>query len=261
METIKSTSHHNQWKKGYHYNERNQSHKWCPRTNDNEKVYKKNLLDQKNKKILQSNNWIDCNINYSFNEYGYRCDSFKLPCTILFSGCSQTFGLGLDLQSTWAWRVSNNLDIPYHNIACPGSDWQHTVQRLLCWIPILKPTYVIIKEPPTNRFNWHNKEKIRSTASFSNKELLDCSIQNEKPLIDIIDSPNTFWYKMSMTLLLEYFCKEHNVTLITLPTSRIFKKNGKKVVDGEDVARDLDHFGRFENYMTSLHVIEMLEKQ
>ena len=55
-------------------------------TMDTEKRYKKHLANSNTRKILEKFGWIDYDITYSFNEHGYRSDSFEQNCQILFNG-------------------------------------------------------------------------------------------------------------------------------------------------------------------------------
>ena len=167
------------WGRSHYHKWRNQTVDWCP--SDDKETFEKNMSNPKTKKLLKSNGWLDKDITYSFNEHGYRCDSFDLPCEVLFAGCSQTMGIGLPLDMLWASRVADHLKIPYHNIACGGADWQHVSQRLVYWLPILEPKIVVLKEPPETRFNWWDQETVVSTCQFDEEELMSCQVNESKP--------------------------------------------------------------------------------
>ena len=57
---------------------------------DSQYEYKKNLKNDKKRKLLESLGWTDNNVKYIFNEEGFRSDTFKNKCDILFNGCSHT---------------------------------------------------------------------------------------------------------------------------------------------------------------------------
>lgn len=67
-------------------------------------------------------------IEYRFNEHGFRCDSFyeeaELP--VLFLGCSHTMGIGLPLQDVWTYRLLEKIrsatgkKIPYWSLGTGG---------------------------------------------------------------------------------------------------------------------------------------------
>lgn len=232
------------WGRSHYYKWRNQTVNWCP--SDTKEIFEKHLSNPDTRKLLEQNGWLDKDITYTFNEHGYRCDSFDLPCEILFAGCSQTMGIGLSLDVLWASRVAEHLQIPYHNIACGGADWQHTAQRIQHWLIILKPKVLVLKHPPNNRFNWWDQETVVSTCEFNEKELLDCKINESRPLIDIVEQNNSTWYQYSMTQLIQQCCNKNNVKLISIPTGRLNYDADYNL----DFARDLDHFGPQEQQYT-----------
>ena len=69
----------------------------------------------------QPNDWYYRNktITYQYNEYGHRCKSIHdidLDNYILFAGCSHTEGVGLELETTFPYLVSNQLGNDYYNM-------------------------------------------------------------------------------------------------------------------------------------------------
>ena len=242
---------HDIWGRSLYHESRGQVLKWC--LGDSEELFQQNLGQISRKALLEENGWLDREITYSFNEYGYRCDSFDLPCEALFAGCSETMGVAMPLDMLWSSRIAKHLDVPYHNIACGGADWQHNAQRLYYWLPRLKPKVVIIKEPPTERFNWWDQETVVSTCQFKAEELMSCKINQSRPLIDIISSHNSAWHRYSMLELIKQLCKENDANLIVIPTGKL-----NKLVDSKkDLARDLMHHGKKEQDYT----VELVKKE
>ena len=239
------------WGQSHHIKHKNSTVRWLP--SDTEERYKKHIANKETKQLLELNGWLDREITYSFNEYGYRCDSFNLPCEALFTGCSQTIGVAMPLDMLWSSRIAKHLDVPYHNIACGGADWQHVAQRLFYWLPQLKPKVVILKEPPTGRFNWWDQETVVSTCQFKAEELMSCKINQSRPLIDIISSHNSAWYQYSMLEFVKQQCKENGANLIVIPTGRLNTDVDYK----KDLARDLSHFGKKEQDYT----VELVKKK
>ena len=182
--------------------------------------------------------WEGVDINYTFNKLGYRCDElYKLPpkdCDVLFAGCSQSMGYGLLLEQCYAHIVATELDIKYHNIGVSGSDWQHVGQRLAYWVPKLKPKVVVLRHPPDNRFCWWDKQTAVGTAVWTADELMNCTIAESRPLIDIVDTVNANWYHTSILGFIRDICDKNDVILI----DDIQRKNYHK-----GFARDYNHNG------------------
>ena len=50
---------------------------------------------------------------YKINSHGYRCDEFTTNHKgkhVLFSGCSNTYGVGLKKEEVWAYKVYNKIN-------------------------------------------------------------------------------------------------------------------------------------------------------
>jgi hypothetical protein len=56
-------------------------------------------------------NYTTTEITYSFNDDGYRCDSFSTESEfpILFMGCSLTEGVGLPLNEVWSYHLHDRM--------------------------------------------------------------------------------------------------------------------------------------------------------
>ena len=263
--TTKTASKRNKWQEVWgmstHLEFKNETVKWC--SSDNKQAFEINKRVASSRKILEMNGWLDKSneITYEFNEHGFRSVSFETKCKVLFNGCSQTMGIGLPLQMTWAGKVAEELDVPYHSIACAGADWQHVCQRTLYWIPKLKPDLMILRETPIPRFNWWDQETVVSTAQFTGDELMDCKIKESRPLIDIVSDNNSIWYQYSMQMLIEKCCEDNNVQLLIMPNDRIGSGLSGGWDKATDYARDLNHKGPNENERFFKKVMQELEKE
>lgn len=242
------------WGLSTHYEDRNQTKKWY--NSDSKYNFEVNKRVASSRELLERNGWLDKNIDltYRFNEHGFRSESFKKKCKVLFNGCSQTMGIGLPLHMMWSSKVAEHLDVPHHSIACSGADWQHVCQRTLYWIPKLKPEIMIIQEPPLPRFNWWDKETVVSTAQFTSDELLDCKINESRPLVDIVDDNNSLWYRHSMKMLIEKICDDNDVQLIIMSNEKSHERNSN------DEARDLKHRGPREHHTIFTKIIKIIDK-
>lgn len=221
----------------------NETLKWY--NTDSVDTYRKNLKDKISKEHLKNNGWLDKDISYSFNEKGFRSDSFiNSRCEILFNGTSTSMGVGIDCDSTFSKLFADHHGTGHYNIAVPGSDWQTVAQRSAYWITRLKPKVLIIKSVK-HRFNWWKQENdwylMRSTAQFTSKEMMECRISSgnayvDMPIIDQIGTVNSNWYEYSMIKFHEKICEENNCQLIVI--------NEKDNVTDGDLARDLIHYGK-----------------
>lgn len=221
---------------------------WCD--TDNESRFKLNMKIHKDK--IKKLGWTDSGITYSFNKQGFRSDSFRKKCSILFNGCSQTMGTGLPLEKTWTGQVTEHYGVNYHNIAIAGSDWNGIAQRSIFWLPKLKPKVYIIKAPPSTRFNWWKDKELQGSSNMSQQQLM-----KDKTVVDLTTSGSNYeWFRYSAMTTIESMCKDLDIKLLYVPMGRITKPNSN------DLARDLVHWGCIENnHLTDWVIKKMKERK
>lgn len=119
---------------------------------DSEEVFLENLK-------TKDENWYYRNksITYKFNDLGHRCKSIEeidLNNYILFVGCSNTEGVGVELEKTFPYMVSHELKCDYYNLALGGSGIDVVEHNLLTWFSKIKqkPKWVILQYPGYVRF-------------------------------------------------------------------------------------------------------------
>jgi hypothetical protein len=109
--------------------------------------------------ITQPDDWYYRNtaITYQFNDNGHRCKNIEdvdLDNYILFTGCSHTMGIGLELEKTYPYLVSKRLGYDYYNLAIPATGIDVVEYNLLTWWATIekKPKYVFVQLPDHSRF-------------------------------------------------------------------------------------------------------------
>jgi hypothetical protein len=98
---------------------------WFP--TDNKENFEQHIKNEDEKGLLKKLGWYsdDGNhkkIKYKFNEQGFRAKNFDQidrKC-ILFAGCSQTFGIGVNLEQTFSSIVSEYFNKECVNLGIPG---------------------------------------------------------------------------------------------------------------------------------------------
>ena len=121
-------------------------------TGDSEESFKKNLL-------TTPEDWYYRNvpITYQYNKLGHRSkniDEIDLENYILFTGCSHTTGIGLELEKTFPDIVSKKLGYDYYNLSMPGTGIDILEYNLLTWFAKVKkkPKLVCIQWPDHSRY-------------------------------------------------------------------------------------------------------------
>ena len=118
---------------------------------DSEEQFAKSLLSQPKYWYYR-----DKKITYSYNSTGHRCKNFSdvnLDNYLLFSGCSYTEGVGLELEKTYPFVVSERLGCDYYNLAIGGTGIDVVTYNILTWIGKVKslPKAIIIQWPEITR--------------------------------------------------------------------------------------------------------------
>jgi hypothetical protein len=97
------------------------------------------------------------NITYNYNSYGHRCKNIAnidLDNYILFSGCSHTYGEGLELEQTFPYLISEQLGMDYYNLGLGGTGIDVMEYNLLTWFRTIqkKPKFVVIQWTDHSRY-------------------------------------------------------------------------------------------------------------
>jgi len=129
-----------QWSNGFGTN-------WCP--SDNRDNW------DKRKDLAERLGWTDNNVRYRFNEWGYRHQGpfVENRNSIVFLGCSLTFGIGVNYEQTWPYYVSKELGLDCVNLAQPGTGINASYRAAKMWLPVIKPKAVMFYVP-----NHHRRE-------------------------------------------------------------------------------------------------------
>ena len=98
---------------------------------------------------------------YKYNSEWFRCDNFKKNhhgLHILFSGCSNTEGVGANIEDTWSHMLYTELSKKhkidgYYNLAKSGSGWQIIAHNFMLYVDRFgAPDYLFILHPNLLRY-------------------------------------------------------------------------------------------------------------
>ena len=207
----------------------NKTFNWFPA--DTEERYNEHL--KTNYQQLLDNNWIDRQFTYKFNNHSFRCKEFTLDSSIMFLGCSHTCGIGLPIENTWAYLVSEQLNLNMINLGIGGSGPDTSFKLANHYIPQLKPNIVVYLEPSNARFYFlKGKWKIIDFSPWHLPGLPDG--YNDFYQAWSINEENLNLNGLKHKLAIEAICNRHNTKLIILNDADFLKL---------DLARDLMHSG------------------
>ena len=130
---------------------------------DTEELYKQHLKTKSPNWYYRTNQ-----INYVRNSNGHRCkeiNDIDLTDYILYVGCSHTEGIGLELEKTYPYVLSESLNCSYYNLGVGGSGTDILLHNLIVWFGTVKqkPKLVIIQWPYWARYARFTREPTSAT--------------------------------------------------------------------------------------------------
>jgi hypothetical protein len=195
-------------------------------------------------------------ITYDYNEYGHRCKNVSeidLDNYILFSGCSHTEGIGLELEKTFPYLISNNLGIDYYNLALGGSGIDIMTYNLIAWINTVK------KPPKAVVITWTYETRF---LSIRDDDSMSLNLAASAPLsgrISPVDNTSKF---MILGEDIGYFASKKKLSqkMIRLcyNDSTIVETNVNNH-SNFDFARDLMHFGIMSQQVIAKKILDKLK--
>lgn len=212
---------------------------------DSEELYLKN-------RDRLSSTWYYHNkeISYTFNDSGHRCKNINDINTkdyILFTGCSHTVGIGLELDKTYPYLIGKTLNCDYYNIAIGASGPDLLVSNLLTFLskyPL--PKCIFIQWPDTSRFLYRKslEDLFLATGHWQGEDFRDFAILGDS--INYFKTKTQVLFNLVKNLVkiptINYSVSDSTLDLeLDLNSVRLgFLGQNHGLLD---LARDLSHFG------------------
>ena len=161
----------------------------------------------------------DGTINYKYNNLGYRCDTFWQKTNgvrVLFSGCSETAGIGNNIDNMWSTKVykyleQNSAVDGYFNLGLSGSGYTRIINNLINHMNLYgSADYVFILFPNIARWT----EWVDDSTGYNNIGLGEWhGGEKNKDDTDIKTQRNNLINFITMIKLFEAFCELNNTKL------------------------------------------------
>ena len=98
--------------------------------------------------------WIGKEIEYRYNEYGFRTDDTFEGEGIVCLGCSYTEGVGLPIEYNWGYKLAKHLKTKFFNLGQAALGLDSAYRLLLGFKDKLKFKNVFLLVPPPYRYEW-----------------------------------------------------------------------------------------------------------
>lgn len=223
---------------------------------DSHSNYQHNISSADRRQQLAEQGWLDFEITYDLNSWGFRSpgsvefNTITEPSLVTI-GCSFTFGTGLHQSHLWGQLAADQLSWRLINLGTPGHGLDMNTQWLLTHgHTLLNPRAVVILQPPPGRLTWYEETAdhsfIGNTYSMNKFERHEDIIKNLKY--------NAFMHYVKNYHSIRVWCKAHAVPFYFIDTAN---------VDGDitqyGLARDLAHTGRGWHRKIAERVVHMIK--
>ena len=227
----------------YYKNYANETVQWL--VGDTQAQYKYNLEHHYNQ--MTELGWVDSDITYKFNSFGFRCEEFTDAPTAMFLGCSHTVGIGLPVESIWAEIVATKLKLKCANLGQGGGSADSSFRLCHGYIDIINPKIVIYLGPPSGRLELFTDGRPKPYGPWGVAVESD---DNKTYRTWTMNENNSILNQEKNLLAIKQLCANRNIKLMHISWLDIEQLG--------DFARDLGHFGRSTHSMFAHKLLNLI---
>lgn len=191
------------------------------------------------------------NVNYTFNRYGYRGDDPNLPAdfTVLVSGDSHSFGIGLDDEEVWTHQFKLLLQKQYPkckivNLSCPGGSNDWVSRSITCAVDTIKPDLVIpcFTYPNRREAIWDSGYlwQLNTSVPFNP---VQTEYEEFQSWFMTVNEHTDYYNLVKNQKLVQKTCRDYGLIETQIYRMRTIQRQLGSIHKIVDVARDIQHFG------------------
>lgn len=176
--------------------------------------------------------YTETSVIYRMNSHGYRGTEFSEPAEfkILVSGCSHTFGIGINEEDLWCNQLAQRITgAKVYNLALGGRSPDYVVRTIYKSIDLIKPNLVMVMWPDQSRFERPADDGVSMAWWTANDEYY---------LNDFTDKKYQNYNFNKNQIFLDSVCAAKQTPVIAFSYTEI-----SRLVTHRDKARDLMHDG------------------
>lgn len=218
---------------------------WLP--TDTKERYDQNIRENYN--LLDQFGWIDKTISYQFNSLGFRSEEFSSSDNAVFLGCSHTVGVGLPIENTWPYYVSQALGLKCYNLGIGGGSLDLAFRLSYYLLKDLRPKIVFLLCPGRFRIELFEGDDLISflpanpTAHKNLSYFYKCYLGNDY---------NHLMNQQKNILAIQHLCNDLGIKFVYLNEPQLIEQNKT------DLARDLMHTGPKSNFDLAQRFLSMM---
>lgn len=161
---------------------------------------------------------------YRINGHGFRSKHFDNfdndKTTILFSGCSWTFGEGLPEEYIWPRLVSNKFsesgnETDFYNLGYMGQSIHHIIKNVYSFIRKYgKPKYLMLCFPDIQRNIYYSPKQEEYIKAYVNTSFIGSKDKDRERYTKNYQAEDNLLLATTLIFGLEDFCEEAGIKLI-----------------------------------------------
>lgn len=177
---------------------------------------------------------------YRINSHGFRSKHFNNfennKETILFSGCSWTFGEGLPEQYIWTQLVANKFaesgrEVDHYNLGYMGQSIHHIVKNIYSFIRKYgSPKYLLVCFPDIQRNIYYSPKQEEYIKAYVNTSFIGSKDKDRERYTKIYQAEDNLLLATTLIFGLEDFCEKADIKLVwttwNYPDYDIYKELG-----------------------------------
>jgi hypothetical protein len=192
-----------------------------------------NLKNPKTYNRLSELGFIDTQIEYRYNSYGFRTAEFDHQFDVACFGCSFTMGTGVHATDSWPEQLAAITGLQIANLGHAGSSNDTAFRLAAHYLPLLTPRYAVWLQTDMHRIELLEDDRLNSLNIMAGDTKNPCA--NDYFIKTwLSSSSNQLLNLQKNTLAFEHLCNSLGITAIIMPRNTV-------VYSG--TARDLQHPG------------------
>lgn len=183
-------------------------------------------------------------ITYRFNDHGFRCDynmaQLAEHSVNMFLGCSNTLGIGVNLEETWCHTVNASYQgrRTMFNMGQGGGSGETCYRLARAWIPRVLPKAVFMLTPPASRREFYTVED--EAVIYGTQRMNDRYSPLPQHMVSEIELEIN---RMRIHDAIEQLCTRHHIPFYYVNFHRELLQTPEWQGYFEDLARDGLHPG------------------
>lgn len=181
-------------------------------------------------------------IKYTVNSNKFRTpDEFTLKETgNLFLGCSHTYGIGLHLEDTWAYKVNKTLGGKFWNLGYPGSSLQMSFLLLHRYHREMNIKNIFVYHPHLHRYQLFLDDRWYNIGSYNFSQPLSESGLSKSVVQSYMSDEYAYLNYLAYSNAIKNICNKLDIPVYFIS---VFPNVNFKTLPPDAIkARDLQHY-------------------